>query len=573
MWQRALLFAGMLTELLDAAAATSQLRQVIVLSRHGVRGPYGLGEETVSEATFEKYVRNPNVHLPLDANSWGTSETDDPTEIVSPKLTKHGFNVVKLMGEVPQHALVVMLQIYAHEAKVCGVYMCFLQYFRNHLYSEFLDAKCDTTFAYADANQRDNLTAQAFMHGLYPTCPDLVPITAETRLLFEQGQDPTANCPVTSRTIYEGIVGANDTRYVIQGIRNEITEINDLLECCTPSVCSATSAADESSNATCGLFDIPTQWNGAFYAPWKDTLSTADYFSEFWLLQSLNNMTLPAELSFEKVLALSRVHKKHMDLITNEVNSASFGATLLAHLTASFEQNIMGTPLPVAEGDGPRIVQPPDNRFLYYAAHDINLLYVRNLLRLQWYTKGWHPHQPVPGSMLVFELHSTQDESVMSVKKGRGLATATHDKHFVKLYFVAASPDQMRNGETLSDVNPPDRVPVIIPSCSEDVVLPNGEIDVRCPFSTFKKLIGKTLKHECVADTLQPFVDSLLYSAAKSDDAKESRYDQIVSFSGLMYMIFGVLVLAFFALVIHHRRRMSSRAAQKREYGTLPQVV
>lgn len=74
--------------------------QVIVLSRHGVRGPYGLGEETPSEETFKQYVRNPNVKLPLDANAWGTSEDDDPTEIVTPKLTKHGFNVVKLMGEV-----------------------------------------------------------------------------------------------------------------------------------------------------------------------------------------------------------------------------------------------------------------------------------------------------------------------------------------------------------------------------------------------------------------------------------------------------------------------------------------
>lgn len=71
----------------------------------------------------------------------------------------------------------------------------------------------------------------------------------------------------------------------------------------------------------------------------------------------------------------------HMDLITNEVNSASFGATLLAHLTASFEQNVLGVPLPTAEGDGPRLVQAPDNQFLYYAAHDINLLYVRHLLR------------------------------------------------------------------------------------------------------------------------------------------------------------------------------------------------
>lgn len=83
------------------ASASSQLRQVIVLSRHGVRGPYGLGEELPTRATLSKYARNPSLELPLDAASWGTAESgDDPAATVSPKLTKHGFNVVKLMGEV-----------------------------------------------------------------------------------------------------------------------------------------------------------------------------------------------------------------------------------------------------------------------------------------------------------------------------------------------------------------------------------------------------------------------------------------------------------------------------------------
>lgn len=74
------------------------------------------------------------------------------------------------------------------------------------------------------------------------------------------------------------------------------------------------------------------------------------------------------------------------------------------------------------------------------------------LSSLQWHSKGWHPHQPVPGSMLVFELHSSVDESVVSVKKMRRLDDAAA-KYFVKLYFVAASPDQMRNGDALSDLN------------------------------------------------------------------------------------------------------------------------
>ncbi|TYZ63886.1 hypothetical protein PybrP1_006249 [[Pythium] brassicae (nom. inval.)] len=559
-----LLVTALLAAESHVATAESQLRQVIVLSRHGVRGPYGLGEELPTRATLEKYALNPHLQLPLDAASWGTGESGgDPAEPVSPKLTKHGYSVVKLMGD----------------------------YFRAHLYADFLDASCDKTFSYADANQRDNLTAQAFLSGLHPTCKDVVPITAQTRLLFEQGQDPSASCPVCSRTVYEGITGANDTRYLVQEIHDEIVQIDDLLQCCAPSVCAAgeerASDADEEgdedddsesrsgstgANKTCGLFGVPSKWNGAFYEPWLDTMSAANYFSEFWLLQSLNNMTLPLNVTFEQILKLSRAH---MDLITNEVNAASFGATLLAHLTASFEQSSTGAPVPTAEGDGPHLLQPPDNRFLYYAAHDINLLYVRRLLRLEWHAKGWHPHQPVPGSMLVFELHSSLDERVVSVKTLRRLSAAAA-KHFVKLYFVAASPEQMRHGHALSDRNPPDRVPVTIPGCSEDVVLPSGAVDVRCSFLTFKKLLGKSLKHECVAPTLQPFVDSLLLRAAQDAGAATSERDALLALPVLVWVVFGALVLAFVALALRHavlKRRARASSTQKREYGTLPQIT
>ncbi|RLN02239.1 hypothetical protein BBJ28_00000229 [Nothophytophthora sp. Chile5] len=564
-----------------AAHAPAEITAVIVLSRHGVRGPYGLGTESPSEELLKQYVRNPNVHLPLSANEWGTSETEDPTEIVSPKLTKHGYHVVELMGEVSIST-----------------------YFRDHLYKEFLDVACKQTFAYADDNQRDNLTALAFLSGLYPSCKELVPITKQTQLLFEQGQDPTANCPVCSKA---GITGSNDTRFVLQDIRKEVAEVNELLQCCEASVCSADSKTDDIFSPerpeTCDLFSIPTQWNGAFYLPWKDTLSNTDYFSEWLLLQSLNNMTLPSQLTFEKILSLSTIHEvvlallqilsTHMDLITNEVNSASFGATLLAHLTASFEQNIREKPLPVAEGEGPHLLQGPDNRLLYYAAHDINLLYVRNLLRLQWYTKGWHPHQPVPGSMLVFELHSTATTTskvASNAAKSRNLKSAgfesTHtawnleeaeekevddeSRFFVKLYFVAASPEQMRNGDELTPEN--------------EVDIGDGEKDVRCAFTTFKKLMGKTLKHECVADTLRPFVDSLVCdkntkggpsatstiltraeSSIETDSSSQTR--PAASLETFLWIVFSALILCFVALMIHH---VIKRRLERQKYGAIP---
>lgn len=109
-------------------------------------------------------------------------------------------------------------------------------------------------------------------------------------------------------------------------------------------------------------------------------------------------------------------------------------------------------------------------------------------IRLQWYSRGWHPHQPVPGGMLVFELHSDDDSSTSREAKEAASTSAarrlkresTRDsddwisawtesnseqverpdlsagddsKYFVKLFFVAASPEQIRNGEYLSPEN------------------------------------------------------------------------------------------------------------------------
>ena len=113
--------------------------------------------------------------------------------------------------------------------------------------------------------------------------------------------------------VYEGITGNNDTMFVLQEIREEVAAVSDLLQCCAASLCNlveeSASINSTQSPTTCDLFAIPTKWNGAFYLPWRDTLSNAGYFSEWWLLQSLNNMSLPSQLSFEKVLSLARIHE------------------------------------------------------------------------------------------------------------------------------------------------------------------------------------------------------------------------------------------------------------------------
>lgn len=110
-------------------------------------------------------------------------------------------------------------------------------------------------------------------------------------------------------------------------------------------------------------------------------------------------------------------------------------------------------------------------------------------------------------------------------------------------------------------------MPIVIPLCSEEITLADGSTDVRCAFPTFKKLIGKSLKHECVADTLRPFVNSLVNS-----NGGDHAHSRILSL--LLWGLAGVLSLVTLGLLLRyiiHARAQSDRI-ERRQYGTLPQM-
>lgn len=43
----------------------------------------------------------------------------------------------------------------------------------------------------------------------------------------------------------------------------------------------------------------------------------------------------------------------------------------------------------------------PGAKFVYYAGHDINLLFLRHFLDIEWYGQGWARSQSTLGGMLV----------------------------------------------------------------------------------------------------------------------------------------------------------------------------
>lgn len=132
-----------------------------------------------------------------------------------------------------------------------------------------------------------------------------------------------------------------------------------------------------------------------------------------------------------------------MNIITNDYLAANFGSTLLIHILASMVQTVQQKKFETDSPKGPQILQGLSNQFVYYAGHDINLLFLRRLLRLEWHTPEWLDNQPTPGGMLVFELHTN--------------ATQPHDHHesnwYVQLFFISASPHQIRRGDKLSKTN------------------------------------------------------------------------------------------------------------------------
>ena len=70
-----------------------------------------------------------------------------------------------------------------------------------------------------------------------------------------------------------------------------------------------------------------------------------------------------------------------MHTITNDFLAANFGSTLLVHITAGMMQTAHQRLIEQDNSEGPWIEQGLSNRFVYYAGHDINILFIRRLLR------------------------------------------------------------------------------------------------------------------------------------------------------------------------------------------------
>lgn len=165
---------------------------------------------------------------------------------------------------------------------------------------------------------------------------------------------------------------------------------------------------------------------------------------------------------------MTKLHVLNMGLTCSLPSFAQVGSSnLMWQLTGTMDQTLSGV-------KNPNILAPLKSKFSLFVAHDENLLAIASFLGgVTWKAEGFQQNDPGPAGALVFELHRVKQTGQL----------------IVRLYYVIATLDQMRQGTNLTLNTPPQRIPLAIPACG-------GLYD--CPYDQFKSFITANVRQDCL---------------------------------------------------------------------------
>jgi 4-phytase/acid phosphatase len=312
---------------------------------------------------------------------------------------------------------------------------------------------------HADSDQRTRETGKALAAGLFPGC------TLAVQSLPEGVEDPLFHSiPASVRqpdhalvaAAVSGRIGGNPNN-LTEAYRSQIAALDSILATC------GTLAPRETKRTS--ILEIPAK-----LAPRKDgrmpelrgPLSTASSLTENILLEYTQGMDASNVgwgcVDGNKLRSLIDLHTAASDFAQRTRAIARPQASnLLDHVRRAIEQTVTGKPVPGAPG-------VLGDRALFLIGHDTNLTNIAGLLNLTWIVDGRRDDTP-PGGVLIFELWQTSDTGSYSVRT----------------YYSAQTLEQMRFASNLTLQNPPQRVPVFLPGCSEE--------DASCSWPSFVRAL------------------------------------------------------------------------------------
>jgi 4-phytase/acid phosphatase len=387
-----------------AVDATSSLRLVVVVSRHGVRSP-----------------TDPTELTPYSARPW-------PTWSVAPgDLTPHGAAAMTLLGRAYR-------ETYAAEG-IFPLHGC---------------PPADATYVWADVDERTRATGVALLDGIAPTCGISEHVAEGTVDPLFHALPALGKADLMAST--DSLVGSVGTapQAIVPAFRLAFDDLDAVLGCGN-GTCQKVSeiAPTIVRSPKTGLVEL----QGAV-----DLASTA---VEDMILAYADGRPLSdvgwGSVDRKRLLALSQLHALKFAINTEPPYIARVeGSNLLAHVLATIDQGASGV-------RNARTRVPLAARFVAFVGHDTNLEEFAGMLRLRWLLPGYQINDTPPGGALVFEVRRPSQGG----------------EPFVRVFSIAQTLDDMR---TLS-ANPPERVPVLVPGCSQ----------LDCPISTFDRVVNSAI--------------------------------------------------------------------------------
>jgi 4-phytase/acid phosphatase len=345
----------------NVSVEASELKFVVIVSRHGVRSPTGKTDQ------LNQYSRE----------SW-------PAWSVPPGyLTAHGAKLMTLFGAYDREQLAV-----------------------QGLLSPSGCADAEHIRIVADSDQRTRETGKSLAAGLAPGC------AIEVTALAEGANDPLFHFSgeggkhldkdLASAAIL-GRIGANP-KDLTEAYRPQLEALEEVLH----GESSAAEYAKTSTPAPQSLFDIPVS-----VAPLRTPLATAATMAENLLLEYAEGMDARkvgwGRVDIHKLRELVQLHTANVDIMQRASYVArAQSSNLLYHVLKSMVQATEEHPVAGA-------LTKPDDRLLILSGHDGNLAAIAGALGISWMIDGRRDDTP-PGGALVFELWKARGSEAWSVR-------------------------------------------------------------------------------------------------------------------------------------------------------------
>jgi len=324
----------------------------------------------------------------------------------------------------------------------------------------------DTVVFWADINQRTRVTAQALADGMFPGCNIQPGHLADAKADPLFGASRAGVCKMDAELARRSVMRrVGSLRRLQSSMRSEIAAMQDVLKCCAPALCRP------AGKDACTLGDLQTGLVAAHEGEGvrlTGPIAIGSTAGEVFLLQYTQNM--PADQvawgrvpTQQTLRPLMRLHTLRFDLMNRTPYLAAREGSALTERVVSTFRRFLST----GGASSPRLT--------VLVGHDTNISQVAGMLGIHWSLPSYLPDQTPPAGALHFELLR---------ERRTGL-------HSVRVFYVAQTPDQMRQATPLSRTQPPERAIAKLDDCR------TGR-EGACSWPRFARLAERSIDRACV---------------------------------------------------------------------------